>query len=193
MNGYILISVLWVGYFFFHSLLASEAVKNSFGNGRWYRLFYCLLSTVLLVPIVLLLAGSESPYLFAKAPFTDFLGLAAAAYGVIIIRLSFKHYGFREFIGLRSDRDEAFKAAGILSKIRHPIYAGIILLVVGFVLYIPRMANLLSAFWIFAYLPAGIWLEEKKLVRKYGKTYEEYRSKTPAILPRLLKNKHPLT
>lgn len=185
MNGYILVSACWIGYLFLHSLLASDAVKEFFGQPKWYRLVYSILATVLLVPVFLLLATKESAYVFSKNAITDFLALVFAAYGVIVIKMSFRHYGVSEFIGLKSDREEAFREEGILSKIRHPIYAGTILLVIGFVLFIPKAYNVVNACWIFLYLPVGIWLEEKKLIKKYGQQYEAYRNRVPAIFPRL--------
>lgn len=185
MNHYILVSLFWVAYFFLHSLLASLQVKRFFGNPRWYRLGYNFISLLLLFLIFLYLSVTPSFYVFPKSRTTDFLGFVLAAYGVIVLQMSFKKYGIKEFIGLKDDKAEAFVTEGILSRIRHPIYAATILIVVGFVLYIPKALNLLSAFWVFAYLPIGIWLEEKKLVEKYGQQYESYRRKVPAIFPRL--------
>jgi len=185
MNTYILVSGCWVGYFFLHSWLAADAVKSRF-KPRVYRLFYSIQSTVLLLAILFLLSISRSPVLFPKSTITDFAAFALAAYGVIVVRMAFKQYSLRAFLGIRKGvDDEAFKEDGILSKVRHPLYSGTILLCVGFVLYIPNMLNLLSVIWIFAYLPVGIWLEERKLIKKYGQDYEDYCSRVPAILPKL--------
>ncbi len=189
MNGYILISAGWAAYFFLHSLLASEQAKQLLGYPKWYRLAYSVLATVLLVPIFLFLATAESAFVFPKNAVTDFLALVFAAYGVIVIKMSFRHYGLKEFVGLKNDQQEAFKDAGILSKIRHPIYAGTILLVVGFVLFIPKGYNVATACWVFLYLPIGIKLEEKKLIKKYGQQYEDYRKRVPAIFPRLFNSR----
>lgn len=185
MNIYILGSGYWVGYFLLHSLLAADAIKSRF-NPRVYRLFYSIQSTVLLLAILFFLSISRSQVLFTKSTFTDFLAFALAAYGVMVVRIAFKQYSLGAFLGIRKEvDDEAFKEEGILSKVRHPLYSGTILLCIGFVLYIPTMLNLVSILWIFAYLPVGIWLEERKLVKKYGRDYEDYRLRVPAILPKL--------
>lgn len=177
--------MFWIGYFFLHSLLASDGVKKFFGYARWYRLLYSFVSTVLLLIIFIYLSTEESFFVFPKNRIADILGFILAAYGIIVIRMGFRQYGLKEFLGLRTGENEAFSEEGILSKIRHPIYAGIILIVIGFVLYIPKALNFLSAFWILVYLPIGIWLEERKLIKKHGKQYEDYRSRVPALLPRI--------
>ena len=185
MNGYILLSVFWIGYFFLHSLLASDGVKRFFGHAGWYRLMYSFVSTVLLLFIFIYLSTTESFFVFSQNRVTNILGFILAGYGIIVIRMGFRQYGLKEFLGVRAGDKEAFSKEGILSKIRHPIYAGIILIMTGFVLYIPKALNFVSAFWIFVYLPIGIWLEERKLIKKYGKQYEAYRSRVPAIFPQL--------
>ncbi len=185
MNTYILVSGYWVGYFFLHSWLAADAVKSRF-NPRAYRLFYSIQSIVLLLAVFFFLSISRSPMLFQKSTVTDFVAFALAAYGVMVVRMAFKQYSLGAFLGIRKGvDDEEFKEEGILSKVRHPLYSGTILLCLGFVLYIPTILNLVSVIWIFAYLPVGIWLEERKLVKKYGQDYEDYRSRVPAILPKL--------
>ncbi|MEQ8684725.1 MAG: isoprenylcysteine carboxylmethyltransferase family protein [Imperialibacter sp.] len=185
MEGLILVSLFWVLYFSLHSFLAADFVKRRF-NRQWFRLFYNTVAMLLLLAIVFYMATVDSPFVFGKTPVTDFFAFSLAAYGVIIIRLSFRQFSLGAFLGLKREvEDIEFKSEGILERVRHPIYSGTILLCLGFLLYIPKMINLVTVVWIFAYLPIGIWLEEKKLIKKYGRDYEEYRSRVPAVFPKL--------
>ncbi len=45
------------------------------------------------------------------------------------------------------------------------------------------MINLTTLISLFVYLPFGIWLEEKKLIRHFGQAYLDYRQKVPALFP----------
>jgi len=183
MDGLILVSLCWVAYFFLHSLLAANGIKERF-NRQAYRLFYNAVASILLLLIVLFISTLSSPTVFEKNRVTDFVAFSLAAYGVIVIRLSFRQFSLGAFLGLKKEvEDTDFKTGGILEKVRHPIYSGTILVCLGFLLYIPKVVNLVTVFWVFAYLPVGIWLEEKKLIKRYGKDYLDYKSRVPAVIP----------
>lgn len=185
MKGIFLVSVFWVVFFTLHSLLAADVVKRRF-NPQMYRLFYNGQSTVFLLFILFYMSTTESALLFQPSAITNFIALALAAYGVIVVRLSFREYSIGSFLGLKKEvEDVEFKKDGLLSKVRHPLYSGTLLVCVGFVLFIPNVINLISVAWVFLYLPVGIWLEEGKLITKYGKAYEDYRSQVPSIIPRI--------
>jgi protein-S-isoprenylcysteine O-methyltransferase Ste14 len=110
-----------------------------------------------------------------------------ATFGVIVIRQAFKQYSLKKFVGLNKD-EGVFIDEGILKSIRHPLYAGTILIVVGFFFFSPTLSTLVSMICIFLYLPIGIYLEERKLVKKYGDQYLTYKKKVPMLLPRFKKN-----
>ena len=83
------------------------------------------------------------------------------------------------------DEISELKKDGILGYVRHPIYTGTILVILGFFLFIPNLPTLVSCMCMLLYLPIGIYLEEKKLIALYGSAYLEYRDKVPALFPRL--------
>ncbi|MEX2512120.1 MAG: hypothetical protein WD398_04375 [Cyclobacteriaceae bacterium] len=67
------------------------------------------------------------------------------------------------------------------------LYAGLILIFIGYFLYIPSLSSLIHLLGLLAYLPFGIDYEEKKLMEIYGAEYREYRSKVPPLIPRIIK------
>src|SRR5678815_2456937 len=105
-------------------------------------------------------------------------------FGVMIIQSSFRQYSFMGFIGLKEEKQD-FRTGGILQYVRHPIYSGIILVVVGFFLFIPNPPTMVSCICMLVYLPIGIVLEERKLVAMYGDVYRTYREQVPALVPKL--------
>jgi protein-S-isoprenylcysteine O-methyltransferase Ste14 len=67
---------------------------------------------------------------------------------------------------------------GLFSKIRHPMYAGFILWILGWSIYHGAIVSL--AFGLFAVANILYWrrLEETRLLAEYGDTYEQYRLTT---------------
>jgi protein-S-isoprenylcysteine O-methyltransferase Ste14 len=71
--------------------------------------------------------------------------------------------------------------------VRHPIYLGLALLVVGEAIAFGSWPALLIA--LLAVVPTLAWrarAEEKLLSRTFGKPYEVYRQRTKMIVPYLL-------
>lgn len=180
----------WVIYFFIHSLMASAAFKRRIakitGNGfKYYRLVYVLISTLGLLFLLMLNAAINSAPYFNSGGVVRYVSLVFTAFGVIVIRAAFKEYNFSAFIGTNRTDSDALNANGILAKVRHPIYLGTILLVIGFFLFIPNLPTLISAMCIFLYLPIGIYFEERKLISEFGEEYIAYKKRVPAIIPKL--------
>jgi protein-S-isoprenylcysteine O-methyltransferase Ste14 len=70
--------------------------------------------------------------------------------------------------------------------VRHPLYTGNILLVVGFALAGSRWWGLpLALFFFWFYYPTAIEYEDRKLHRIFGAAWEEWSSRTPALMPRV--------
>lgn len=76
-------------------------------------------------------------------------------------------------------------STGIYSKIRHPQYFGAILSHIGISLLLSSLFSILSTPLIIVVLFLFSWKEEKELLREFGKEYEEYKRKTPMLIPRV--------
>ncbi|QOI96552.1 MAG: isoprenylcysteine carboxylmethyltransferase family protein [Flammeovirgaceae bacterium] len=187
---HIYLAFAWGTYFFLHSYLASSQVKDSVKK-TWpqlavlYRLLYVVVSTTGLAGIGWLLTGIPSRFDLEPSPALQVTGIVVLLTGVVIILLSFRQYSFTGFIGLRNDAHDTLQTNGLLKYVRHPIYAGTVLIVLGFSALSPTSTVLVSVLCIFTYLPVGIYLEEKKLIALYGQTYRDYRKCVPAVFPKL--------
>lgn len=187
--NYLLLIGFWILYFFIHSLLASQRVKLFFekllkSGFRFYRLTYTLISLIGLLFLLLLNASISSELLFTSHGVIRYLSLMLATFGVIVISRSFKEYRFPAFIGLKEESTE-FKKTGILKHVRHPIYSGTILIVIGFFLFNSTRSTLISVCCILAYLPVGIHQEERKLIRYFGESYLAYKNEVPSLFPKI--------
>ena len=68
---------------------------------------------------------------------------------------------------------------------RHPLYTGNILLVVGFALAGSRWWGIpLALFFFWFYYPTAIEYEDRKLHRIFGAAWEQWSARTPALMPR---------
>lgn len=178
-------------YFILHSLMASVKVKSFFtrilkSRFRYYRIFYSLISTIGLLLLLFLNASISAEFIFASKGLIRYLSLMLATLGVIVISRSFREYRLSSFIGLKDEPSE-FKRTGILKHVRHPIYSGTILIVIGFFLFNPTLATLVSVCCTLAYLPVGIYLEERKLIEQFGNGYLSYKQEVPSVFPDLRK------
>ncbi|WP_420388202.1 methyltransferase family protein [Roseivirga sp.] len=183
---HLILFLAWLLFYGIHSALASTRVKQAIPLGdSIYRILYSLLSTILFFGLLLLGAMIYSMLLFPPTPFTQYTGLMLAAIGLFIMKRAFRNYSFRAFMGFKKNLKEGLKTDGIQAKIRHPLYTGTLLVVIGYVFFNPQLTSLVILIALLIYLPFGIRWEEKKLIALYGEAYEQYRSKVPALFPSL--------
>ena len=154
----------------------------------WYRLLYSLFASVHFLAIFLFSATLREAAIFGPAPWSSYFGYMLATFGTIIVVKSFQKLSPYEFVGF-SPSDEFTKAdplvvTGLHAHVRHPIYSGLILIFAGYSLVQPMLSSLIHLGMLIIYLPIGIHLEEKKLIQKFGKAYEDYKKRVPALVPK---------
>ena len=189
---YWVLIAFWVAYFAIHSFAASPGLKRTFENigisKNNYRKLYVILSTAGLLAILMYSSTFSESYLIDPNNSMKFVSLMLAAFGTIVIRLAFKQYNLRGFLGLIDEnQSKELQIQGILSYVRHPIYSGTILIILGYLLYIPKLSSLIVTCCVLIYLAIGIYLEERKLVSEFGQRYLDYKKRVPAIIPGIRK------
>ncbi len=98
-------------------------------------------------------------------------------------------------------KKEGLVTRGLYKYIRHPQLLGLIIMAFSFTLYIPgtedkgiKVGEIIS--WSFFSLILFLWsdFEERKLAKKFGEEFVQYRSRTGSFLPRVFnktkKRKH---
>jgi len=185
--NYMWLTVGWLVYFTLHSLLAADSTKEfakrlTGSLFRFYRLAFSIFSTGGLVALLFLGASIPATYFFERTELLRYVSLMFTTFGVMTIRLAFKQFEFKSFVGF-STETPALKREGILKHVRHPIISGILLVTIGYFIFIPNLPSLVSCVCILIYVPIGVWLEEKKLIRMFGEDYLQYKRDVPAIIP----------
>lgn len=186
---YIILTLLWILYYFLHSLLAANRIKNRFYsmgiNEQRYRFLYSLIAILGLLAILFATITMPSSYIFAPSRMTKLGGLLLATWGFIIMRAAFRSYNFKAFLGLsKLDAEKQFVTTGLLRKVRHPLYAGSMVFIIGYISFNPKWSSLLSGILMITYFFIGIQFEEYKLLKMFGEKYRQYQENTPMLIPR---------
>ena len=188
-----LYALAWASFGAGHSLLARDGVKARLGVwlGPWYRLAYNGFAVVHIGAVVAVgwLLLDTGTYAVPEALLWALYALQALGAGILLVGL--RGYDLGRFGGLAQIRnhysgrrdepeDEPLRVDGLHRYVRHPLYAGALLLLWGGA---PSEFALATAVWASLYLWIGTVFEERALLRRYGRAYQEYRSQVPAVVP----------
>jgi protein-S-isoprenylcysteine O-methyltransferase Ste14 len=84
-----------------------------------------------------------------------------------------------------ASRERRLATTGPYARIRHPQYAGFVLIMLGFLLQWPTLVTLVM-FPILVVMYARLATAEERAVRaRFGAEYERYAARTPRFIPRL--------
>lgn len=193
-----------------HSLCVTEAVKHLIRKllgdtfvRAFYRLiytFFSVLTTALAVWLILLMPD----IIIWRAPFWLSIIMRAVQAGAFVFgAFSFKAVQPMEFIGVaqayryirwrRVEGDmegitgKGLIKTGVYGIVRHPLYLS------GIVLFISQ--PVITRNWLTVqalaviYFIYGAFIEEKRLIRRFGQEYIDYMKQVPRFLPRLSRSK----
>jgi len=117
-----------------------------------------------------------------------FVFYAASAWISVLTKRQLK---LRTFIGLQelsgADPGDRLLQEGIYGVVRHPRYLSVIVGTAGFAMFVNYVGAYLMVLATVPALFLVTLLEERELAHRFGMEYEEYRSRVPAIFPRLPK------
>ena len=191
---YLVLALAWAAYGAVHSAMISETatgfLKRCLGGAfRFYRLFFNVVATVLLVPLV----SYSMPLRRAAALRWDgpwlLVRYTLVAVGVLLFVSGGRHYSLGQFIGISQLRGTSagglatgggIDSTGVLGVIRHPWYAGLILLLWARDLDI---AGLVVSSVLTIYILVGTLLEERKLAHEFGDAYRSYQRRVSMFVP----------
>lgn len=185
------LALMWVGYCALHSLLISDPVKNYanslLGEGyRYYRIFFNLISVLLLIPVLLYERKIESSPIMAYRGLWRVPQLFLVTGSLALFYLGARGYDMLEFLGLRQMRKSyqekggRLATGGVLGFVRHPWYLAGMMIIWGRDL---SGKALTTNIVLTGYLVVGSYLEERKLVRVFKGDYREYQREVSMLIP----------
>jgi protein-S-isoprenylcysteine O-methyltransferase Ste14 len=202
MMVYVVLALLWTGWCVLHSAMICVPVidylRARFKKGfRFYRLFFNLVALATMTPIALYERSINGGWGFWWQGSWVVFQILLLMVAFFLFFSGARHYDFFQFLGIRQIREgvsrtsltgnDKLNTRGILGMIRHPWYAGAILVVWARGL---TPAALITNIILTVYLILGTYLEERKLVMEYGEQYRAYQRRVPMFIPyRLLRSK----
>lgn len=182
--SWITYSLALAAYYTLHSIMASIRVKAAFSkigiNDQIYRILFNIVALVTTVGIYLLYQATDSPIDRFGSPVGG--GLVAIGFGLVINSLI--NYDLLAFMGLKKEETHnELITTGLNRYIRHPLYLGIIIALVGWNTVYISGAALSTLIITILYVHIGIYLEEKKLVDQFGSQYTHYQKTVPKLIP----------
>lgn len=104
-----------------------------------------------------------------------------ASYILILYGLALLSRSWR--VLYKTQKDQSLAVTGPYERIRHPQYAGFMIIMFGFILQWPTILTVIM-------FPILVWMyirlarsEEKDAKKKFGAIWDEYAQKTPAFIP----------
>jgi methanethiol S-methyltransferase len=193
---YLILSSIWVGYCFLHSFLISirftnfltRVLKNYYA---FYRLFYVLISLVLLVWVINIPTQLDNEIVITNVPPWSIIRQVLTWGSLLMFFWAFFfNYDSLSFFGIRQmlnfgkvkqiNPSEEIKKNGLLALTRHPMYLALIIYLWCQTF---SMADIVVNSILTIYVIIGTLLEEKKLILEFGDAYRKYQQEVPMLIP----------
>jgi protein-S-isoprenylcysteine O-methyltransferase Ste14 len=174
----IVIGVGWAVFWIFW-IAASVGVKA--GRTRWTR-FAGVRVAIILVVLLLLRLRVLKGHAVTDDPWLEAVGLAIFVLGLALAVWARVYLGRNWGMPMSEKADPELVTTGPYSKVRHPIYSGIILAMVG-------TAVAVSLYWLVAVVVLGAYfvysaaMEERYMAGRFPDAYPRYKQSTKMLIP----------
>ena len=200
------VALIFACFALLHSLLAADRTKDLFTRlAGWkfvkifYRLIYVVISAFASLAAFGLISILPDTVLWdPSVPIKIIMGLLQLS-GLLLGLATFSKIDSREFMGLRQainyikggklpsgdaeGINQRLTTSGLYGHMRHPLYtAGILIFTFIPVITLNWLTVSVLAGLYFIY---GAFMEERRLIKRFGQDYRDYMKKVPRFLPRL--------
>jgi protein-S-isoprenylcysteine O-methyltransferase Ste14 len=175
------ILVVWVA-FWIYWLAASVGVKP--GRTRW-RHFAGIRVAIVLIILLLVRARVFKGQTITNDPWLEGIGLAIFLSGLAGALWARQHIGLNWGAPMSEKVDPKLVTTGPYRRVRHPIYSGILIAMVG-------TAIAVSWYWLIALALTGVYFvysavrEERYMASLFPETYPDYKHSTKMLIPFIL-------
>jgi protein-S-isoprenylcysteine O-methyltransferase Ste14 len=186
--GRILIGLLWIAWAGYWIIAARHNLTNrrteSLLTGASYRVL--LIIGILLLAFPVRSQTVLDVFLWPHSALIVAIGLAMTISGLSIAVWARRHLG-RYWSGrITLKVDHRVIQSGPYALVRHPIYSGILLALLGTVISIGTVQSCLGLALMFLSFVRKLTLEERWLSTDLGSEYDDYRHRVKALIPYLV-------
>jgi len=174
-----IIFAVWAAFWIYWLLAASTGVKE--GRTRWARFFGARIVLILALIVVLRVKPFKG-HLTTSDPWLEGIGLALFLLGLGLAVWARVYLGRNWGMPMTEKVDPELVTTGPYRKVRHPIYSGIILAMIGTTIAV-------SLYWLVALVVVGAYFiysataEERYLAERFPDTYPAYKRSTKMLIP----------
>jgi len=188
MNPYAAVKWIWIVFGIFWLLASFVQKRNLRRQSTGSRLLQTSIILVALAPFFVVDRRFEilRRHLFPSPPEVQYLGVMVMLAGLGFAVWARFTLG-RNWSGVVTvKQDHVLITRGPYTWVRHPIYSGILLILVGTALVLGTLLSCLEvaavalAFWL------KLRIEERFMTETFGQQYTEYRQRVKALVPYLI-------
>jgi protein-S-isoprenylcysteine O-methyltransferase Ste14 len=178
----VVILVLWIA-FWVYWLAAASDVKG--GRTLWGRFVGVRVVLVLLALLLIRTRAFRGGQTITKDPWLQAIGLVVFLSGLALAIWARRYLGRNWGMPMTEKIDPELVTTGPYSRVRHPIYSGIILAMIG-------TAIAVSWYWLLAVILLGAYFvysavnEERYMAGLFPDTYPAYKGSTKMLVPFVL-------
>jgi protein-S-isoprenylcysteine O-methyltransferase Ste14 len=175
----IVILVCWAA-FWVYWIAASFGVKS--GRFRWRRFAGARVAILLIVLLLVRLKAFKNNHGVTGNPWLQGIGLVIFLLGLALAIWARIYLGRNWGMPMTEKEDPELVTTGPYSTVRHPIYSGIILAMIGTTVAV-------SLYWLVAVILAGAYflysatMEERYMAGVFPDTYPRYKQATKMLIP----------
>ena len=165
--------------FWIYWLAAAAGVKA--GRTRWTR-FAGFRVAIILVVLLLLRLGVFKEHAVTRDPWLQVIGLVIFLLGLALAVWARVYLGRNWGMPMSEKTDPELVTTGPYSTVRHPIYSGIILAMIGTTVAV-------SLYWLVAVILLGAYfiysavMEERYMAGRLPDAYPKYKQSTKMLIP----------
>lgn len=186
-----LIFALWLTLVVYWSLATAMAMRGIGRRWIWWREiavrlgFFALMLLAVRFAVIGHVVRNEGPFAFSSSMLMGLVGFGFAAFGIGLAILARAYLGRSRDASMSNGENPALITAGPYALVRHPLYGGLLLAILG-------SAIGQSSLWL---LPLAVYgplfirgarHEEKLLTEHYPERYPAYMRRTKMLLPYVL-------
>jgi protein-S-isoprenylcysteine O-methyltransferase Ste14 len=154
-------------------------------QGESRTLFLLLMTLTLLAAFCIPFFAGRNLTSLKLPDFFRYLGIGLFVCGLIIRRIAIRTLKRQFSIFVAIQENHQLITTGIYSQIRHPIYLGALLSLIGFVLVFPTLLGFIFVVIYSMLLTHRMAQEERLMMKHFGSVYEEYISKSYRLIPHI--------